>query len=295
MTAAAPVASPAPPQVLLSLCVSSNCRPSCANMKRPPPRRHAKVSIMSASCCVSPNSNSSRAHPYSGECVAAEGSLSKTGREKVVSWLKSLENHGPGSARRPDGEIRKPMALGRVGCLGPTVLKHCATLARAFIRDDIAREGRRFAAPPTRRGACPAEQLLTWLNFQPIGGAFPNRAESSPPSLSARDYRHSSHTTETGHSVLVGPHLIAFILSCEFITSESFELIKQFINMGTFKRRIERWFLEKGDNFHRVILQLAHRGSNLTFEGVLADDNHGADGIRFQMLPHQLVGIASGG
>ena len=60
MTAVAPAASPAPRRFCSPIiCGSSNCRPSCENMKKSPQRRHAKVSIMSASCCVSPNSNSS--------------------------------------------------------------------------------------------------------------------------------------------------------------------------------------------------------------------------------------------
>jgi hypothetical protein len=60
MTAAGPPASPAPPQVLLAHHLRQLKLPtSCANMKRLPWRPRAKVSIMSASSCVSPNSNSS--------------------------------------------------------------------------------------------------------------------------------------------------------------------------------------------------------------------------------------------
>jgi hypothetical protein len=60
VTAAAPAASPAPPQILLAHHLRQLKLPTfLANMKRSPQRRHAKVSIMSASCCVSPNSNSS--------------------------------------------------------------------------------------------------------------------------------------------------------------------------------------------------------------------------------------------
>jgi len=41
------------------ICVSSSCRPSCANMKKSPPRPRAKVLITSAPFYVSPSSNSS--------------------------------------------------------------------------------------------------------------------------------------------------------------------------------------------------------------------------------------------
>jgi hypothetical protein len=60
MTAAAPVASPAPPQVLLAHHLRQLKLPTfLREYEKVAARRHAKVSIMSASCCVSPNSNSS--------------------------------------------------------------------------------------------------------------------------------------------------------------------------------------------------------------------------------------------
>jgi hypothetical protein len=43
----------------------------------------------------------------------------------------------------------------------------------------------------------------------------------------------------------------------------------------------ERGFLERGNNFPGVILQLAHRRSNLALEAVPAGDGHAADSVRF--------------
>ena len=56
------------------ICASSNCRLSCANMKKSPRKPRAKVSIMSVSFCVWPSSNSSTAKgAWSSGVSAARG------------------------------------------------------------------------------------------------------------------------------------------------------------------------------------------------------------------------------
>ena len=50
--------------------------------------------------------------------------------------------------------------------------------------------------------------------------------------------------------------------------------------------------MKEGDDFASVILQITHRAANLPREIFLTGDRHAADGIRFQMLPDQLVGVA---
>ena len=50
--------------------------------------------------------------------------------------------------------------------------------------------------------------------------------------------------------------------------------------------------MKEGDDFASVILQITHRAANLLREIFLTGDRHAADGIRFQMLPDQFVGVA---
>ena len=50
--------------------------------------------------------------------------------------------------------------------------------------------------------------------------------------------------------------------------------------------------MKEGDDFASVILQITHRAANLLREIFLTGDRHATDGIRFQMLPDQLVGVA---